>query len=76
MQSNVYPFPGAARRVRATPQYRSSQRDGRLAQITGYLHDWRERRRKRKELEAMDDSLLSDIGVRREDIPKIVTGRS
>ena len=31
------------------------------------LHDWRERRRSRRELETLDDHMLRDIGITRYD---------
>lgn len=65
MQSNVYVFPGVA----------APRRAGWLARAIDGFGAWRESRRKRKELDAMDDALLADIGIRREDIPDVVAGR-
>ena len=65
MRSNVYGFPGTA-----VPRAASW-----LERVIDGLFGWRENRRKRKELEAMDDALLADIGLTCEDIPDVVAGR-
>ncbi len=65
MQSNLYSFPGAV-----APRAASW-----LERVIAGLSGWPKTRRKRKELEAMDDALLADIGLTREDIPDVVAGR-
>lgn len=65
MSSNVYSFPGAA----------APRAAGWLERVIDGLAGWRNDRRKRKELETMDDALLADIGLTREDIPDVVAGR-
>ena len=65
MADNVYPFPGMAPAARA----------GWLERRAEEISRWRESQRKRRELEMMDDALLTDIGIKREDIPAVVAGR-
>lgn len=65
MSDNVYPFPGM------NPPARAGWLERRAEEISR----WRESQRKRRELEKMDDALLADIGIQREDIPAVVKGR-
>ena len=46
------------------------------ASVARRFGDWRRRRRAFLELEALDDRMLSDIGVTRDDIPAVAGGAS
>ena len=56
----------------AHPEHRASGQFARLSRRVGH---WLERRRIQQTLSSLDDRLLADIGLTREDIPEAARGR-